>query len=327
MNLFYACRPEGTKKPLDTSGIQIHFKSVRFDREIKSMDTNHLQSEIARVRSKYPAFGKVFFDHLVGYGDLDEKRYLENFHHFLTYKDYANLYDTIQKHFPNTDKTNRALKTLFKNISFFYPEENFSNVYYFYSGLNFWSAVMVDSGVAIGLDMYLGKDFPYYASVRLSDYELPYRSPEYIPRDVARSFYQSKFETDPSGKTLLHLMIEKGKEMYFIENVLRDKSDAHLMNYTDEQEKWCKDNERLIYNFFIQRNLLYSGQWQEILPFINEGPTTNGMPRESPGNIGTWLGWQIVRSYMKNHSKTTLNQLLHLKYADQDFLRAGNYKP
>jgi hypothetical protein len=55
----------------------------------------------------------------------------------------------------------------------------------------------------------------------------------------------------------------------------------------------------MIWHYFSQRKLLYSTQWADIMRYINEGPTSMGMPPESPGNIGSFIGWQIYPKICK----------------------------
>ncbi|MDA0201197.1 MAG: gliding motility lipoprotein GldB, partial [Bacteroidetes bacterium] len=46
---------------------------------------------------------------------------------------------------------------------------------------------------------------------------------------------------------------------------------------------------------------------------------------ESPGRIGIWLGWQIIKSYMERHPKTEIQALLNLPA--QTLFSKSNYKP
>ena len=48
------------------------------------------------------------------------------------------------------------------------------------------------------------------------------------------------------------------------------------------------------------------------------------MDDESPGRVGVWIGWQIVRSYMKNNNVTL--QELFAKDAKEIFDNS-KYKP
>ena len=51
-----------------------------------------------------------------------------------------------------------------------------------------------------------------------------------------------------------------------------------------------------------------------------------GENRDSAPKLGVWMGWQIVRKYMKEHPDVTLQQLM----ADNDaqkILNQSKYKP
>jgi hypothetical protein len=328
LTFFSACSPsEGQKEPLDTANVKVEMKTVRFDQLVFAIDTNNIAKGTLDLRSAHPNFSDTYFGELIGFGGNGEQVFFDGMHHFLTYKDYVSLYDTVQAHFPDTKKIDEDLLKLFKNIKHYYPEENLGKVYYFISGLNFWSAVTVDSAIGIGLDMYLGKDYPFYAAVQIPDYELINRHPDLIPIHAAKSFFEATFPFNYSGKSLMEMMIYKGKELYFTEHVVRTASDASIMGYSQEKNDWCKENAALIYHFLINQKLLYSTSWQKILPLVNDGPTTAGMPNESPGNTGSWLGWQMVRAYMQEHPTTSLQQLMQLDIPAQQFLRESRYKP
>ncbi len=326
--LFSACKPsKEQKEPLDTSNIKVEMETVRFDQLVFAIDTNNIAAGVNTLRAQHPNFSDTYFGELIGFGGNGEKVFKDGMRHFLTYKDYVYLNDTVQAHFPNTDNIDQDLLQLYKNIKYYYPNEVIGKTYYFISGLNFWSAVTIDSAICIGLDMYLGKDYPFYAAVQIPEYELANRAPEMIPVHASKSFFESKFPFNYSGKTLMEMMIYKGKELYFTENVVRTANDASIMGYSDEKLDWCEENEAMVYHWLISQKMLYSTSWQKILPMVNDGPTTAGMPNESPGNLGSWLGWQIVRGYMKEHPETSLQQLMQLELPAQQFLRESKYKP
>ena len=50
------------------------------------------------------------------------------------------------------------------------------------------------------------------------------------------------------------------------------------------------------------------------------------MPSNSPGKVGAWLGWQIVKAYMKENPNTTLKELIAIKDG-QKILTGSKYKP
>ena len=61
--------------------------------------------------------------------------------------------------------------------------------------------------------------------------------------------------------------------------------------------------------------------------YVMDGPSATGMPSDSPGNIGAWLGLQIVEAYMNEHPDMTLPELVDAPIDAQRFLLESKYKP
>ena len=65
-----------------------------------------------------------------------------------------------------------------------------------------------------------------------------------------------------------------------------------------------KENEIFIWKYFIENKLLYDTNRELVNRFINPAPFSKfylELDRESPGKIGQWIGWNIVKSYVKNN--------------------------
>lgn len=322
-----ACQQKPAKK-VDVSDIKINFKKVDYYKELYTIDTLNIESGVNSLGNKYPDFSSVFFNELTGFNaNNDQEIFLRSVHHFLTYKDYRNLYDTVLKKFPDTQKTDKELESLFKHIAYYYPEEKWGTVYYFISGLNQWSAITVDTLLGIGLDMHLGKDYPYYVSVGLPLYQIEDCEPQFISVNASKTIFKNKFPFTIDNKNLLQMMIYNGLMMTFAEYTLPDASDELLMGYTPQQMKWCRENERMIWSYFKKQNLLYSTNLQQVLRYTMDGPSSTGMPQESPGNIGTWIGWQIVRKYLDENPDEKWPSLPRKKLDAQVFLSKAKYKP
>lgn len=323
-----SCQTTGPDKNVDVSGVTVDYRSIRFDRELFACDTNRLQETIDALRNKYPDFAAIYFNELTGFAKTDDQAvFLNSVRHFLSYKDYRALFDTVFLVYPDVKKQDAQLLDLFRHVRYYFPEKKLGTVYYFTTGLNFWSAVTVDSAVGVGLDMYLGKDYPYYASVQIPDYQIRRCEEEFIPVNVSRAIYQDMVPFEAEGKTLLDLMLQKGKELLFLEYTLPDANDELLMGYTPEQLQWCRDNEGMIWSYFAKQKLLYSTHWQDILRYVNDGPNSTGMPPESPGNIGSWIGWQLARKYLAEHPELKWNQFIFDQMPAQSVLQASKYKP
>ena len=70
--------------------------------------------------------------------------------------------------------------------------------------------------------------------------------------------------------------------------------------------------------------MLYSKKATDVDRLLNDGPFTNGFPRESPGHIGEWIGYRMVSAYMKAHPEVTMAQLFAL---DDPRVVLKTYKP
>jgi len=67
---------------------------------------------------------------------------------------------------------------------------------------------------------------------------------------------------------------------------------------------------------------------QKLIPrFINPAPFSKfylEIDNESPGKVGSWIGWQIVRSFMENND-VSLQQLLQMD--NKELFEKSKYKP
>jgi hypothetical protein len=62
---------------------------------------------------------------------------------------------------------------------------------------------------------------------------------------------------------------------------------------------------------------MYQSKSFEINKWFADGPFTGseGVPQESPPQLGVWLGWSMVRQYMEKNPAITMTQLL----AEKDY--------
>lgn len=122
-------------------------------------------------------------------------------------------------------------------------------------------------------------------------------------------------------------MVYAGKQLYLKDVILPTYNDADKIGYTPEQLLWCQENESYMWRYFIEDQLLYDDNPKLIPRFISPAPFSKfylEIDNESPGKVGAWIGWQIVRSYMKNN-EVSLPQLMHT--SAKEIFEKSNYKP
>ena len=323
------CHSSGQKPP-DVSHISVPSVHIlRFDREFMQIDSNDVLQGLAQLNKRYPVFMPVYLENIMNFGPFSDTSNILRIevHSFITAIDVQRLQDTIDKHFPSMTKYEKELQQGFRYIKYYFPAFRSPKVLTFESGLANYGAITADSVLGIGLDMFLGPDFVPYTKVSnpYPDYMLRQFSAEFIPADCFKVIEQQMFPLSQSG-TLLDQMVANGKQLYFLDKVMPYTPDSIKTAFTQFQLNWCKKNEQYIWQYFVQNNLLYTHDMQKILHYIGPGPNTRGMPPVSPGNIGSWIGWQIVRKYMNEHPGTTLAQLMHLDDSQQ-LLSEARYNP
>jgi len=121
-------------------------------------------------------------------------------------------------------------------------------------------------------------------------------------------------------------MIIAGKALYFVDVTLPDVKDEFKIGYSAKQLDWSQKNESNIWAFIIENQLLFSSNPQGVSKMMTDAPFTSGFAAESPGRLGAYIGWQIVRNYMKEADGITLKQLMEDTDAQQ-ILKVSKFKP
>jgi hypothetical protein len=229
--------------------------------------------------------------------------------------------------YPDLNFLEEGLTKTFGNIKTIYPEFKVPEVYTYVSGLLYESPVeYLDSVMIIGLDMFLGWDYEQYRAAGLPVYLTRRMEPQHIIPECARQVAFSLLPENTQPKTLLDLMILHGKILYAMDLILPGVEDSLKIGYTINQMNWCFENESSVWRLFIDQEMLYRSDAFLNNRFIQDGPFTSGLPDGSPAMLGKWMGWQIVRSYMKKNSGTDLFQLFEIGDS-QLILSKSSYKP
>lgn len=234
------------------------------------------------------------------------------------------VYTEVQKKYSNTDTIQNEVETLFKHIKYYFPKTKNPKIITLISDMDPSNkAIYADSLVLISLELYLGKEHKFYQFPKYLKQNFEER--QMMP-DLVSSF--STREISPSiDKNFLSQMVYFGKQLYLKDILLPEYNDAEKMGYTAEQTLWCQENESYIWRYFIEREVLYSDEQKLTSRFIDPAPFSKfylEIDNESPGQVGAWIGWQIVRSYMENND-VTIGELM--KTNAKEIFEKSKYKP
>jgi gliding motility-associated lipoprotein GldB len=234
------------------------------------------------------------------------------------------LYKEVQKKYGNFETETTQIEDLFKHIKYYFPKTKTPKVITIISEMDYQNkAIYADSLVIISLELYLGKDHKFY---EFPNYLKQNFEQNQILPDIVSSFAPRKIAPPVEG-TFLSFMIYVGKEMYLKDILLPEAPDDIKMGYTPEQIKFCQENENYMWRFFLENQMLYDTDQKLVPRFINPAPFSKfylEIDNDTPGRVGAWLGWQIVRSYMENN-KTSLQDML--KMDAKTIFENSKYKP
>ncbi|KRO66989.1 MAG: gliding motility lipoprotein GldB [Cryomorphaceae bacterium BACL21 MAG-121220-bin10] len=245
----------------------------------------------------------------------------------------AKLVDTLQNEldyevgrvFADDLSLNESISDLFRHISFYAPGFEVPTVVTTTSDVDYRTRVIANRRwLILMLDVYLGSDHKFYQGIPL--YIVKNLRPEMIVSDVATA-YARKMVAVPQGRAFLAQIIYYGKVLYLKDLWLPEVDDADKIGYTPQELLWAEDNEIDVWQYFVSREYLYSTNSKLTSRFIDPAPFSKfelELDQESPGMIGQWLGWQIVRSYMNNNS-STVEQLMALPA--EEIFNQSLYKP
>jgi gliding motility-associated lipoprotein GldB len=310
---------------INVSDITGQVNIVRFEQELKSLGEHPDFDQVNNLRKKYPEFTDLFTSHIIRIGILGEEESMGGIHTFLTDTMITSLYRLVEEKFSDFSKTEKELIQAFKHYSYYFPSKPLPTIYTCISGFN-ESAFVAEGIIGISLDKYLGAHTAYYPMLGFPRYKQRKMIPVMIPSDVMYVWAMGEFEAGENATTLLDHMVHEGKMLYFMQAMMPSAHDSILIGYTSEQLQWCKKNETQMWTYLIEKEMLYSTKQMDVVRYINDGPQTSGFPAESPGRTGAWLGWQIIRKYMKRNPEITLaNLMANNNY--QEILNASAYLP
>jgi len=235
------------------------------------------------------------------------------------------LLSEVHKKFADFEVITGEIKSLFQHLKFYNKTFSVPRVITLTNDWDYRNKTLVtDTIVLVALNNYLGADHEFYAEI-----------PKYIAQNMEASQiipdltsgYAEKYIFQTQRKTLLDDMIYYGKQLYFKDKMIPFVSEAAKIGYTQEQLDWAISNESYIWRYFIEKELLYSTDSSLPSRFINPAPFSKfylELDSESPGRLGQYIGWQIVRSYM-DHNDVDFMDMLQME--PKDIFNNAKFKP
>jgi gliding motility-associated lipoprotein GldB len=235
------------------------------------------------------------------------------------------LYNEVQKKYGNFGKQQTEIEELFKHVKYYFPTTPAPKVITVIGEVNPDNKIIYGDGLAlISLELYLGAEHRFYQDIY--EYQRQNLTERQMMPDLAAAVLQTKVPPT-KDKMLISAMIYYGKELYMKDLLLPEYNDAEKIGYTPQQLQWCTETESYIWRYFIENKLLYDTDSKLPSRFITPAPFSKfylEIDNDSPGRVGQWIGWQIVRSFMENNEISVQEML---KLDARELFERSRYKP
>lgn len=236
------------------------------------------------------------------------------------------LQDAVQKVFQDIVPLEDKISHLFKHVVFYFPKVKVPHVITLTNNVDYQiKTVYSDSLLLLSLDTFLGSNHPIYEGI--PNYIRKELDQKYILCQIVEKF--ASYVIPPlEERTFLAQMLYEGKKMYLQDLLLPHESENIKIAYTEEELAWVKENELYIWNYFIERQILYKTDPDLAQRLLEPAPFSKfylELDNESPGRVGRWIGWQIVKSFMNQNPETSTQELLRMPF--QKLFNLSKYKP
>ena len=288
------------------------FSVYRFEQEFFETKVDSFDQKFPSLYNNYPNF---FSDSTIDYkNDVFLNDTLNR------------IFDSVQVVFKDSLLPLEKLQEGFCNYKKYFPLDSFDVYTYIEGTFDYrYPVVYANKSLYISLDLFLGRDHSFYNSF-----------PEYIKYSYDMDFIPSYCFTTLAGRyipfphldNLLSFMLYHAKAYFFTTKMLPDVSDHHLFKFEEQKMKWCHDNEKVIWEYMIENDYLFSTSYDMVERFISLAPFSKfglDIDQNSPGSVGAWLGLQILNSYAENKNITLVEILNETDY--MKILNNSGYKP
>jgi len=287
-------------------------KIENLDQALFSYNGFNYDSLNLALNGQFPDFYADYVQSVLGIGTIENPMIDISLLRFVENENWRAVQQDIDKQFADLKTLEKELSQALAYYKYYFPTEDLPKFLAYNSGFNYANHLAGDY-IGVGLEFYLGAEnetvqllatdeFPNYLKEKMDVKFL-------LPNTLEFMLLYAHFEA-PNTDDFLHNIVALGKMKYLLSLILPGSTDDVIMLYSPEQLAWVEQSEAKIWEKFVKDELIYSTDSQKIMKMIIDGPFTIGLPKESPGRVAVWLGYKMVKDYMKKYPETKLIDLL-----------------
>ncbi len=303
------------KKAPDVSHIKVDLQVQRFEQDLFKLDATNSRTLLPQLHQQYPGFLQDFIFNILGLPPQPDSMGMIEQQVYAFVNSYKSVKDSVDKLFTNFDAISTEVKEGLQYVKYYFPEYKLpQKLVTFIGPINSYGNILTTNELAVGLQMYMGKNYSLYQSEAGQQLYPVYISrrfePQYIPANCIKNIVDDLYPDQSAGRPLIEQMVEAGKRLYLLDHFLPNTADTIKTGYTKAQLDGAYNNEEMIWTFFINNDLLYTIDPAITKDYMNDAPNTAVLGQGSPGFIGQFVGWQIVKKWMDKNEGTSLLKLM-----------------
>lgn len=308
------CTPK-SHKSVDVEGVRLELEIGRLDQALFHTTPDSLPLVSRKAHATYGEFYRTYIEDILQGAPLGDPQLTNVLGRFVFDPDWQRAQYAVDSVLGDMELQRIDLEAAFKRLRVLFQDSLIPDVVAFNSGYNF-GIYPTDSVLGVGVEWFIGTDnavigmlapeaFPQYVKDRMR--------PEMLVPSALKGWLLVHYTRDIRGADVLTNLVETGKVMALLNALLPDTDPALKFAFSKAQLGWCEANEYAIWKEIVSKDQLFSKEVDDIGRLMNDGPFTNGLPRESPGHIGEWVGYRIVTAYLADNPKVTFAQLFEME--------------
>jgi len=293
--------------------IELEMPIRRLDLELFHLDPSAVTAFHEQKVEADDAFYIEYIENILQAGTMKDSITPARLQRFILDPNWNIAQASIEEEFGDMNVEKAGLEDAFKRYTSFFPAEKAPDVVVFNSGFNY-AIYPMEHTIGIGIEWFLGDSneiVQRLAPERFPNFVKRRMRPEYLVSSTITGWLFVHHYNDLGGEDLLTNMVHHGKVLFALDKVLPGTADSIKIGFSQAQLDWCAETEFNIWAELAVNDALFTKSPREIGRLMNDGPFTNGFPRESPGRIGEWVGWKMVNAYMAEHGDVTIEQMFN----------------
>ena len=308
---------------VDVSDVDFEMNFERFDQkmfEVKSVEEmKSVNEELIEIGGELYEF---YVYEMLRSGSVYDDSIAHYLYYFVTDTTMKITFNDIQSEFNNFETEEELITDAFKHLKYHLPDAPLPNRLITYNSAFNYGVISTNDQIGVGLEMYLGQYNEIIQNLAFPVYMKEKMEREYLPVDVCHSWIITNILKDP-GETFLSQMIYYGKVLYLIDAMMPDQPDHLKVRYTEDEYDFALASEDDVWLYIMDMNWVYDTDMKLHLRWFGEAPTTVEITG-SPGRMGQFMGWQMVKQYMDKNEDATVESMI-AETNEAKFLKI--YKP